>query len=101
MKSKYDSIEKKIHFLIHFWVFRDGATSMIAKLQAMFDKDDYEKGYAVTTNNIPLEESMKNGEVIEMALRETIASGKVGSLTVDPQFLDFKALECELFSIDL
>lgn len=73
---------------------RDGATSMIAKLQAMFDKDDYEKGYAVATNNIPSEKAMKDGEVIKMALMDTIASGKVGSLTVDPQFLDFQALEC-------
>ncbi|TMW39945.1 hypothetical protein DOY81_014974 [Sarcophaga bullata] len=39
---------------------KDGATSMIAKLQAMFDKDDYEKGQALATNNIP--EDIKESE---------------------------------------
>lgn len=74
---------------------------MIAKLQAMFDKDDYEKGRALSTNTIIKDEKeseMKNGEVIKMALLDKIASGKVGSLTVDPQFLDFQALECKCCS---
>lgn len=67
---------------------------MVAKLQAMFDKDDYEKGHSLTSNDITSEAIMKNGDIIKMALLDTISSGKVGSLTVDPQFLDFQALEC-------
>lgn len=73
---------------------------MIAKLQAMFDKDEYEKGHALATNTIPQdvkESAMKNGDIIKMALLDKITSGKVGSLTVDPQFLDFQALECKYY----
>lgn len=71
---------------------------MIANLQAMFDKDEYEMGHALATNTIPVdvkESAMKNGDIIKMALLDKISSGKVGSLTVDPQFLDFQALECK------
>lgn len=70
---------------------------MIAKLETMFDKDEYEKGHVLKTNAVGSaaeEEAMKNGDVIKAALLDQITSGKVGSLTVDPQFLDFQALEC-------
>lgn len=75
---------------------------MIAKLQAMFDKDDYEKGQALATNNIPEDmnkSEMKDGDIIKTALLDRIATGKVGSLTVDPQYLDFQALECKFFGV--
>lgn len=73
---------------------------MVAKMQAMFDKADYEKGHALMTNNIATdinELAIKNGDMIRATLQEQISSGKVGSLTVDPQFLDFTALECKFW----
>lgn len=71
---------------------------MVAKVQAMFDKADVEKQHALDTNNIEKGSEaavQKNADSIKAALLDQINTGKVGSLTVDPQFLDFKALECE------
>jgi len=71
---------------------------MVAKVQALFDKADYEKGYTLMTNDIqndPNGKLMESGEIIKAALLDKIATGKVGSLTVDPNFLDFEALECK------
>lgn len=75
---------------------REG-TTVVAKLQAMFDRADYEKGYALATNTVGVDnsEAAKSGDIVKAALQDRISSGKVGSLTVDPQFLDFKALECK------
>lgn len=72
---------------------------MVAKVQALFDKADVEKQYSLETNNIEKDSEaavQKNAEVIKAALTDQLATGKVGSLTVDPQYLDFEALECKL-----
>lgn len=71
---------------------------MVVKLHALFDKDAYEKGRALDTNAIENDnESAGNGgEIIKAAIKEKLESGKVGSLTVDPQYLDFEALACKL-----
>jgi len=71
---------------------------MVAKVQAMFDKADVEKEHTLDTNNIEKSSEaaiQKNAEVIKAALQNQLATGKVGSLTVDPQYLDFEALECK------
>nr|XP_014100024.1 uncharacterized protein LOC106624750 isoform X5 [Bactrocera oleae] len=75
--------------------FEKQGTTMVAKLQAMFDRADYEKGYALATNTVGADnsEAAKSGDIVKAALQDKITTGKVGSLTVDPQFLDFKALE--------
>ncbi|CAD7013296.1 unnamed protein product [Ceratitis capitata] len=61
----------------------------------MFDKSDYEKGHALATNMVGDDnsEAAKSGDTVRAALLDKISTGKVGSLTVDPQFLDFEALE--------
>lgn len=74
---------------------------MIAKMSAFFDKADYEKGRSLKTdidNEISVKDtnSPMNGDIIEKAIKDTIANGKVGALNVDPNYLDFVALECEL-----
>lgn len=81
---------------LQFYSNRQG-TTMVAKLQAMFDRADYEKGYALATNTVGADnsEAAKSGDIVKAALQDKITTGKVGSLTVDPQFLDFKALECK------
>lgn len=73
---------------------------MIAKMSAFFDKGDYEKGRSLKTdidNEIPFKDSNSpmNGDIIEKAIKDTISNGKVGALNVDPNYLDFVALECE------
>lgn len=80
---------------------REG-TTMVAKLQAMFDKSDYEKGHALATNMVGDDnsEAAKSGDTVRAALLDKISTGKVGSLTVDPQFLDFEALECKYFQYE-
>lgn len=74
---------------------------MLAKVQAMFDKADVEKQHTLNTNNIEKGSEaavQKNADAIKAALLDQINTGKVGSLTVDPQFLDFEALECKLIA---
>lgn len=76
---------------------REGS-SMVAKVQALFDKGDVEKQHSLESNNIEKDSEaaiQKNAEVIKAALIDQLATGKVGSLTVDPQYLDFEALECK------
>lgn len=73
---------------------------MIAKMSAFYDKADYEKGRSLKSdidNEIPAKDTNlpMNGDIIEKAIKDTIASGKVGALNVDPSYLDFVALECE------
>lgn len=72
---------------------------MIAKLHTLFDKNDYEKGYDLNTNIVKDEQQekmLKNGDLIKSALLDQIATGKIGSLNVEPQYLDFEALECKI-----
>jgi len=72
---------------------------MVAKVQAMFDKADVEKKHALETNEVDKTSeaaAQKNADVIRSALKDQVATGRVGSLTVDPQFLDFEALECKI-----
>lgn len=75
---------------------------MIAKMNAYFDKSDYEKGRSLKPDESVNEiinkndtQAMLEGDVIEQAIKDTLASGKIGSLTVDPNYLDFVALECK------
>jgi len=77
--------------------FREGST-MVAKVQTMFDKGDVEKKHDLETNEVDKTSeaaAQKNAEKIRSALKDQIATGRVGSLTVDPQYLDFEALECK------
>lgn len=74
---------------------------MVAKVQAMFDKADVEKMHSLESNAVDKsgeEAAQKNADVICSALKDQIATGRVGSLTVDPQYLDFEALECKFGS---
>lgn len=65
--------------------------SIIAKMNVIFDKAAYEKGRSLQ-NEVGSDEE---GKVIEQIIRDSLATGKVGALTVDPAYLDFEALECE------
>lgn len=76
---------------------------MIAKMNVLFDKTAYEKGRSLNPdvdNNLAEmspEETVEvhAAEVVKKALRDSLVSGKVGSLSVDPNYLDFEALECK------
>lgn len=71
---------------------------MKAKVQAMFDKSDVEKVHDLDNNTVDKNgevAAQKNADAIRSALKDQIATGRVGSLTVDPQYLDFEALECK------
>lgn len=65
---------------------------MIAKMNVLFDKAMYEKGRSLDGNDNKLLDERDEGKMIEKAIKESLASGKVGSLTVDPNFLDFEPL---------
>lgn len=78
-------------------IHREGST-LKAKVQAMFDKSDVEKLHDLDNNTVDhggKVAAQKNADAIRSALKDQIATGRVGSLTVDPQYLDFEALECK------
>lgn len=68
---------------------------MIAKMNVLFDKAMYEKGRSLDTDNNKLVDEKDEGKSIETAIKESLASGKVGSLSVDPNFLEFEPLASE------
>jgi len=65
---------------------------MIAKMNVLFDKAMYEKGRSLDTSNNKIVDEKDEGQSIEKAIRESLATGKVGSLSVDPNFLEFEPL---------
>lgn len=70
-------------------------------MNVLFDKAAYEKGRSLKSdvdNDLTGEESndMKDGKIVRKILKDSLVSGKVGSLSVDPNYLDFEALECNL-----
>lgn len=65
---------------------------MIAKMNVLFDKEMYEKGRSLDTSNNKIVDEKDEGQSIEKAIRESLATGKVGSLSVDPNFLEFEPL---------
>lgn len=72
----------------------------MAKMNVLFDKEPYEKGRSLgesSSRSNKLE--MDEGKVIEKAIKDSLASGKVGALSVDPNFLDFEPLGGEGFDL--
>lgn len=74
---------------------------MIAKMNVLFDKAMYEKGRSLDTTGAASNSNKVNGDdiekdeegkSIEKAIKESLASGKVGSLSVDPNYLEFEPL---------
>lgn len=82
-------------------IFHRQKDTVIASMNVLFDKAAYEKGRSLKTsevdNDIASEDgSEKDGKVVKKILKDSLVSGKVGSLSVDPNYLDFEALECNL-----
>ena len=66
-------------------------------MNVLFDKAMYEKGRSLDTaasSNQVEGDGEKDGEgkAIEKAIKESLAGGKVGSLSVDPNYLEFEPL---------
>lgn len=80
---------------------------MIAKMNVLLDKAVYEKSHAVDATSKNVEPETEEhadahaGEDIKKALLDSLVTGKVGSLSVDPNYLDFEALECKYKFIPL
>lgn len=77
--------------MINFLIRRND-NDVIARMNVLFDKAMYEKGRSLDTTNDKLVDEKDEGKAIEKAIKESLASGKVGSLSVDPNFLDFEPL---------
>jgi hypothetical protein len=58
---------------------------VLAKMNVVVDKAQYEKGRSLKEDISP----------VEKTLQETVATGKVGNLAVDPGYLVFTPQECE------
>lgn len=79
---------------------------MIAKMNVLLDKAVYEKSRPTEVTGKKADPETEDqadshaGDDIKKALLDSLVSGKVGSLSVDPNYLDFEALECKYtFSI--
>lgn len=74
-------------------------------MNLVFDKDAYEKVHGSQTMVEGSDSSKANpsdfssGEPVRKALLDSLVSGKVGALSVDPNYLDFEALECKYFRL--
>lgn len=74
-------------------------------MNVLFDRDSYEKGVEKIMEKQEKEvnevadkltqEDMLEGKIVKRAIQDSLATGKVGALTVDPHYLDFTALESE------
>lgn len=71
-------------------------------MNVVFDKDVYEKAHgsqsSVDANDATkaIENADVNaGEPVLKALKDVLVTGKVGALSVDPNYLNFEALECK------
>lgn len=70
-------------------------------MNVVFDKDAYEKVHGSQSSGESSDGSMTNqtdapaGEPVRKALLDSLVSGKVGALSVDPNYLNFEALECK------
>lgn len=80
---------------------RDDNT-VIAKMNVLFDKAAYEKGRSLRVDNdnrigdATDDSESVDGSIVKRAIQDSLVSGKVGSLAVDPNYLDFEALECNI-----
>ena len=59
--------------------------NVLAKMKVVIDKAQYEKGRALKEDVSP----------VKKTLQETVATGKVGNLAVDPGYLVFEPQERE------
>lgn len=70
-------------------------------MNVLFDKATFEKSQTVKVdvrNDIPsdtADDDKSGGRVIRDTILNSIQSAKLGALSVDPEFLEFRALECE------
>lgn len=66
-------------------------------MNAVFDKADYEKGRSLRpeAKENEVDTTATEGDVVKRAIQDSLVAGKVGSLNVDPNYLDFYALECK------
>lgn len=92
------------YYKIDILGFEKEADSIKAKMNLLFDKAVYEKGRSLKTNisenNLTGADDdieMREGKIVKRALLDSIATGKVGSLQVDPQYLDFEAIDCKFY----
>lgn len=82
--------------------FYRNANDVITKMNIIFDKSAYEKGQSINlnqNNDIANDNNPDDGMIIQKALLDTLATGKVGDLFVDPNYLDFEALECKYLQL--
>lgn len=69
-------------------------------MNVLFDKAAFEKAATVKTeqsNDIQpntADGDENGGKVVKDTIQRSIQSAKLGALSVDPEFLEFRALEC-------
>lgn len=95
------------YYKVDVQMFNKAAGAVVAKMNVLFDRDAYEKGMEKKmmmaegqeeTNGVAdmlTQEEMMEGKIVKRAIQESLATGKVGALNVDPNYLDFNALESE------
>lgn len=72
-------------------------------MNVLFDKAVYTESHASvetaegaeSSSSSKVESADEEGKSIEIAIKESLASGKVGALSVDPNYLEFEPLASE------
>lgn len=62
--------------------------TLVTQMRVLFNKTAYDKGRALNSRSNSID--LDDGEIVKRAIRETLTTGKVGSLQVDPNYLDFE-----------
>lgn len=72
--------------------------AVIAKMSVLFNKDAYESGLE-TLKDATGADLMADvdSEPVRRALRDVLVTGKVGALSVSPDYLVVEPLECKYF----
>ncbi|XP_059615678.1 uncharacterized protein LOC132261124 isoform X2 [Phlebotomus argentipes] len=100
IKDSFSGVLQNIpgYYMTDVKEFERTSDSVVAKMNVLFDKAAYEKGRNLELRSNFLddsesEEEMKEGKLVKRALLDSVTTGKVGSLSVDPNYLDFEPVE--------
>uniref|UniRef100_A0A1B0CTC1 Putative drebrin n=1 Tax=Lutzomyia longipalpis TaxID=7200 RepID=A0A1B0CTC1_LUTLO len=100
IRTSFNSILEEIpgYYMTDVKEFEKTSESVVAKMNVLFNKAAYEKGRTlipeIKNNDLTeSEDEMREGKIVKRAISDSLATGKIGSLSVDPNYLDFEPIE--------
>lgn len=68
---------------------------MIANMNILLDKAAFEKSQQGKVQKASFGDDVYEDSVVKTIISKSLASGRIGSLTVDPMYLEFYNLDCK------